>query len=381
MQRTNCRLCTHGELDITLTISRAPRNIQHLLSEADLAGDSEVHLMIYTCRRCGFVQLPPMLDDAYYDDYIMATTHSQQMQAYQHSQAADFISRFGLAGKKVIEIGCGDGNFLDHLKSSGAEVYGVEPSLSFREIALGRKHSVEAGYVTADRVLTHGPFDGFVTRQVLEHVPDIHSFLTGIRRNVRSGAHGLIEVPSLEKALQDRRYFDFFTDHVNYFSHDTLRLALTLNGFEILELSHGMYDEYNIALVRAVSPPSLSEIQEASNDLTEDLRTFLQNQHARGGKVAIWGAGGKGLSVLASANIPDIDLLVDSDPHKQGRYTPVSHLLVQPPTVENILAMDAIVITAMAYKNEIEATLREQYGFRGRIALLGHRLEFAKDPA
>jgi ubiquinone/menaquinone biosynthesis C-methylase UbiE len=372
-------LCTHGELDVTLTIPRAPRNIQNLLSQKDLARDTEIRLAVHTCRRCGFVQLLPVLDDTYYDDYVMATTHSPQMQAYQQRQAAEFVSRFGLAGKKVIEVGCGDGNFLDHLKASGAEVYGIEPSSSFCKIALGRKHPVETGYVTADRVLAHGPFDGFATRQVLEHVPEIHSFLTGIRRNLHNGARGLVEVPSLEKALQDHRYFDFFTDHVNYFSLDTLRLALTLNGFEVLHVFHDMYDEYNVALVRAVSPPSLAGIQQASIDLAEDLRAFVQDHHIQGRKVAVWGAGGKGLSVLASAGIRDLDLLIDSDPHKQGRYTPVSHLLVQEPTPQNIQAMDAIIITAMAYRNEIEATLRSQYGFQGQIAVLGHRLEFAKD--
>ncbi|WP_163540404.1 methyltransferase domain-containing protein, partial [Klebsiella pneumoniae] len=80
---------------------------------------------------------------------------------------------------------------------------------------------VEAGYVTADRRLADGPFDGFVTRQVLEHVPDINDFLIGIRRNLKPGAYGLIEVPSLEKALEDRRFYDFFPDHLNYFSLET----------------------------------------------------------------------------------------------------------------------------------------------------------------
>lgn len=374
----SCRLCAHGETDVSLTFPRAPRNIQNLLRKEDLGRDKSIQLEVRTCRRCGFVQIPPVLDDTYYDDYLMTATHSAQMQSYQQEQASDFVGRFALPGKKVIEVGCGDGNFLNHLKAAGAVVYGVEPSQRFREIALGRKHAVEEGYVTADRKLVDGPFDGFVTRQVLEHVPEIHSFLTGIRRNLRTGAHGLIEVPSLEKALQDRRYYDFFTDHVNYFSLDTLRLALTLNGFEVLDAYQDMFDEYNVALVRAIDPPSLAGVQQASSDLAGDLQDFVRDHHRKGLKVAVWGAGGKGLSVLASAGIEDLDLLVDSDPYKQGRYTPVSHILVQEPTRENLGAVHAIIITAMAYRNEIEATLRTRYGFEGVIAVLGHRLEISK---
>lgn len=381
MKNESCRLCTHGETEVTLTIGRAPRNIQNLLREEDVGRDHAIKLEVRTCGRCGFVQIPPVLDDTYYDDYLMATTHSVQMQSYQQKQASQFVQRFELNGKKVIEAGCGDGNFLNHLRAAGAMVYGVEPSQRFREIALGRQHVVEEGYVTAERVLRDGPFDGFVTRQVLEHVPDIHSFLTGIRRNLRDGAFGLIEVPSLEKALQDHRYYDFFTDHVNYFSLGTLRLALTLNGFEVLDTYQDMFDEYNVALVRSASPPSLDDIQRASSNLGDDLRRFVLDHHAKGKKVAVWGAGGKGLSVLASAGIDNLDLLVDSDPHKQGRYTPVSHFLVQEPTQQNIRGVDAVIITAMAYRNEIETALRGRYGFEGSIAVLGHRLEFAKDAA
>ncbi len=379
MQNLSCRLCGHGELDTSLTTPRAPRNIQNLLRKEDLAHDREIRLEVRTCRRCGFVQLPPVLDDAYYDDYLMGTTHSEQMQVYQRRQAADLVSRFGLAGKKVIEFGCGDGNFLDHLKAVGADVYGIEPSASFRELALHRQHRVEDGYLGADRRLIYGPFDGFATRQVLEHVPDIHGFLTGIRRNVHDGAIGLVEVPSLEKAQQDRRYYDFFTDHVNYFSLKTLRLAMELNGFEVLESFQDMYDEYNVAIVRAAVPPSLAGIQQASTELAEDLRSFVRENHENSRKVAFWGAGGKGLSILASAGVDDLDLLVDSDPHKQGRYTPVSHYLVQAPSRQILKDVDAIVITAMAYRNEIEASLRNDYGFEGTIAVLGHRLEFTKE--
>ncbi|WP_204308421.1 hypothetical protein, partial [Escherichia coli] len=62
---------------------------------------------------CRFVQLSDTLDDDYYDDYLMTTSHSNQMQSYQRDQAQDFVIRFDLKGKHVREMGCGDGNYLD----------------------------------------------------------------------------------------------------------------------------------------------------------------------------------------------------------------------------------------------------------------------------
>jgi hypothetical protein len=78
---------------------------------------------------------------------------------------------------------------------------------------------------------------------------------------------------------------------------------------------------------------------------------------------------------MASAGIADVDLLVDSDPVKQGLVTPVTHLRVESPQALAHHGIDAVIVTAMAYKNEILRTLREYLGFRGEVIVLGHRLE------
>lgn len=375
MQTIACRLCGHDHTQPALSLPGSPRNIMNLLREADLPRDKAVDLEVRQCTRCGFVQLPPLLEDDYYDDYLMRANHSPQMVRHQQRQAKGFVDRFNLVGKRVIEVGCGEGSGMKHLQDAGAVVFGIEPSRRLREIAVASGHTVEHGYVTSEHSMMQGPFDAFVSRQVLEHVPDIHGFLTGVRRNLVSGAVGLIEVPSLEKALADRRYYDFFSDHVNYFSQSTLALAVELNGFEVVDAYHDMLDEYNVVLVRAVDPPDLSQIQSTVSCLTQELRQFVDEHHARGLKVAVWGAGGKGLSVLASARLSHVDLLLDSDSYKQGLYTPVSHHLVSAPTRENLADIDAIVITAMAFRREIEAELRDTFGFQGTIAVLGHHLE------
>jgi cyclopropane fatty-acyl-phospholipid synthase-like methyltransferase len=375
MSKDQCRLCGDSHLHPVLSLNNAPRNVQRLFRKEDVHEDRSVDLTVLMCDRCGFVQVIPLLEDSYYDDYMMLATHSPQVQEYQERQSRQFIEKFNLVGKLVKEIGCGDGSYLNHLKAAGCVPSGVEPSARSREIALARGHEVESGYVTATRQLNGGPYDGFVTRQVLEHVTEIHSFLTGIRLNLKPGAVGLVEVPSLEKALADRRYYDFFPDHVNYFSLRTLRLALEINGFEVLEMHHDMFDEYIIAVVKNYAQPQFSEIANTVNSLSAELCSFIERYHARGQKVAIWGAGGKGLSVMAAAGISEIDLLVDGDPNKQGLITPVSHLKVEAPSALLDAGVSAVIITAMAYKTEIERTLIDDLHFDGDIAVLGHQLQ------
>ena len=370
-----CRLCAHTELATPIVLSNSPRNIQRLFTTETIMQDRSVELSVLQCKKCGFVQLDPLLEDEYYEDYLMGAPHSAQMQAYQQRQAHDFVHDFDLKGKKIKEIGSGDGCYLGHLQAAGCQATGIEPSGKSRAIAIAAGHKVEDGYVTADRRLEDAPLDAFVTRQVLEHVPDIHGFLTGIRRNLKPNAVGLVEVPSLEKALADRRFYDFFPDHVNYFSARTLRLALELNGFEVLEVRQDMYDEYIVAYVRRFEHPSLLDIASTVHSLGNDLRTYIDECRALGRKVAMWGAGGKGLSLMASAGISDVDLLVDSDPVKQGLFAPITHLRVEPPEALTQQDIYTVIVTAMAYKNEILQSLREELKFRGEIVFLGHSLE------
>lgn len=371
-----CRLCGSSDLSVCLHLPRAPRNIQRLYTADERHLETAVEVTVHSCNRCGMVQIVSVLQDDYYDDYLMTVSHSRKMRQFQQEQAKDFVQRFGLTGKSVIELGCGDGNYLSYLAEAGARVTGLEPSRSFRALAEQTGYPILSGYVTADRDLEGGPYDAIATRQVLEHVPNIPDFLAGIRRNLRPGGYGLVEVPCLETALQRQRYFDFFTDHLNYFTLRTLRLALEVSGFEVLETHHGMDGEFNVAIVRNPEEGDVfGSLRAAVRTVTEQLQAFIAGERAAGRRVAVWGSGGKGLTAMALADMNGVAYVIDSDPHKTGRLTPVHFLEVRPSTALREDPVDTVVLTALAYKDEIVEMLRGDLAFRGKIALLGSTLE------
>ncbi len=375
MTYSYCRLCHGVLLDTILELPHSPRNISRLLKENELANDHSIDIRVVQCKACHFVQLNETLEEDFYDDYLMTVSHSPLMQAYQKSQAESFASRFQMKDKTVIEVGCGDGNYLAHLARAGCRVRGIEPSAKFRNEALRKGFEVFEGYVDSKTPAPLAPYDGFVTREVFEHVPDPNDFLQGIRHSVLPGAPGLVEVPSLEQALQYGRFYVFFSDHVNYFSADTLSVALEKNGFEVLEVTRGMNGEFLEAWVRVKDRPSFSELQKTVIQLSSDLQSLLKEARIKGQRVAIWGAGAKGLTSLAVARIDDVAYVVDSDPHKIGLFTPVTHLRVVSPETLLQEPVDIVILTALAYRDEVIQTLRETLRFSGPIAILGPRLE------
>jgi hypothetical protein len=374
MENNACRLCGSHPLVNLLELKNVPRDVQSLNKNQVTREGWAINLNILCCSACNLVQINPILSDDYYEDYLMGTTHSNQMLQYQLIQANEFIAKYNLVGKHIKEIGCGDGTFLKFLQGGGAIVSGIEPSKPFRERALQKGLKVYSVDVRRGAFFEDSPWDAFVMRQVLEHVSDINGFLIGLRDNLVAGAIGLIEVPSFEKAVTDGRFYDFFPDHVNYFSLKTLSLAFELNGFDILDGYSGMGGEYNIIIVKKRLPTSLSAMQLTMLNLTSDLSEIVGRSHALGKKIAIWGAGGKGVSLLHSANLKDIDLLVDSDANKQGMYIPGLDLKVFHPEELVKQRMDIVVITAMAYWNEIGDELRNKYSFNGEIFILGQKL-------
>lgn len=370
-----CRLCGAANPAPFLRLDHSPANISFMLRPDQFERDKPISLEILHCRECGFVQIQPQFTEDFYHDYLMTVSHSPQMQQYQAGQAEDLVNRFGLRGKRVVEVGCGDGNYLQHLQNAGADVCGNEPSKRFREAALARGFTVHEGYVGRQTPVPNGPYDGFATRQVMEHVPDVNDFLLGIRASLVPGAVGLIEIPSLEQTMSGVRFYDFFSDHLNYFSARTLRFACERNGFEVLETTRGMNGEYNVAIVRADPQFEYAGFRASVDRVLGDLSAFMKRCHAAGQRVAVWGAGGKGVASMAVAELSGVAYVIDSDPHKQGLHTPVCHFPIVPPSHLEQEPVDAIILTAIAYRSEILRDLRERLQFKGPIAVLSTRLE------
>jgi len=379
-QSNYCRLCgTLLSEEPVIKLENVPRGAQVFPTAEQLHEDFAINLDIYQCSSCGLVQLGGESSVIYADQVTSAHGYSPKMLAHRKEQARNFVTKFDLRGKKAIEVGCGDGHFMELLAEMGAQAFGIEPSAKSAELGLQKGLKIQAGYLKKNSLLEDATFDAFVTMHVLEHIPNPNEFLQAIHENLGPGAVGLIEVPSFEKALESQRVYDFLADHLSYFTVETLKLALEKNGFEILDIERNWGGEHIVAMVQKQEQNSLNLLSKSVQQLSRELSEFIDSYVSVGRGVAIWGASHHGMTLLSLTKPQGLTYVVDSSPHKQGRFTPAFHLPIVPPNHLLQEPVDAVIIMAPRFSDEITGQLQGEMNFKGAIAVLsGNKLEIVK---
>ncbi|MCX8087211.1 MAG: bifunctional 2-polyprenyl-6-hydroxyphenol methylase/3-demethylubiquinol 3-O-methyltransferase UbiG [Rhodocyclaceae bacterium] len=99
----------------------------------------------------------------------------------------------GLAGKRVVDVGCGGGLLAEGMAALGAHVTGID--LSEKALAVARLHLLESGQrveyrqTSAEQLAAEmpGAFDVVTCLEMLEHVPDPASTVAACARLVKPG--------------------------------------------------------------------------------------------------------------------------------------------------------------------------------------------------
>jgi 2-polyprenyl-3-methyl-5-hydroxy-6-metoxy-1,4-benzoquinol methylase len=365
-----CRVCGQNYFDESLLrYENMPAAAQYLPNSESLGSDKGVNLEVCQCSGCGLVQLSnnPV---PYYREVIRATAFSEEMRDFRLGQFGSLIQKFALKGKKIIEIGCGRGEYLSLMQQCGADVYGLEHSEE--SVAQCRKDrlKVSKGFVESGAYrLDDAPFDAFYLLNYLEHLPDPNAVLRGIYNNVTDDAVGLFEVPNFDMMLRNKLFSEFVGDHLSYFTRETLNTTLRLNGFEIIECNEVWYDYIISAIVKKRAKLNLLHLNECQVQLKSEIQEYVARFKDK--RVAIWGAGHQAFAVISLTDLSDkIRFVVDSAVFKQGRFTPVTHIPIVSPDTLKSDAVDAVIVIAAGYSNEVATILRQRYDNKMHISIL-----------
>lgn len=233
-----CLLCerTLDSQSLLMSFSNMPSSAQNFPDLNEIKDDFSIQLDLYQCRSCGLVQFDCEPVD-YYKKVIRAGGETSTMINLRLHQYNNFVKKFNLSGKKVLEVGCGRGEFLKVWRNfPDIHAVGLEDSEELVNIANNGGLTVYQGFIGSARTLVeNAPYDAFVQFNFLEHQPYPNQMLQGIYNNLTDNGVGLVTVPSLEYILQYDGYYELIRDHIAYYSKETLSLLFENNGFEIID--------------------------------------------------------------------------------------------------------------------------------------------------
>jgi 2-polyprenyl-3-methyl-5-hydroxy-6-metoxy-1,4-benzoquinol methylase len=365
-----CRVCGNDLFEEPLLrYKNMPKQAQYLPDDETIKIDRGEDLDICQCLGCGLIQLSnePV---PYYREVIRAAGISEEMTKFRLKQFKDFIQKFSLEGKKILEVGCGQGEYLSIMKQCNVDTFGIEYKLQSVEFCTENGLNVEKEFIEDDKKsLKHAPFDGFFILNFLEHIPNLNSTLKGIYNNLKDDAVGIIEVPNFDMIYKNNLFSEFIGDHLFYFTKDTLATTLKLNGFEIIECKEVWHDYIISAYVKKRTKLNVTHFYDYQEKIKNDIHKYIS---AFGHKeVVIWGAGHQALAVISLTCLEDkIKYVVDSAQFKQGKYTPATHIPILSPEELKINPVQAIIIMAASYSDEVARIIRKEFSSNINVAVL-----------
>ncbi len=337
------------------------------------------------CNDCGFITniaFDPELM-AYEGSYENSLHFSPLFQEYAKELAGHLIATYELNDKDIVEIGCGNGDFLALLVEEGGN-----RGLGFDPSAPETSPSSALRFVRDEYGIEQAgePVDLICCRQALEHFPKPMEFLDTIRRTLggRTETALFFEVPDFSFALRTMAVWDIVYEHCSNFGPGSLHRAFTESGFDVLALRSYFGDTFlgieakpHLPGRPAIDPPGdadrvAAEISSFTDRWPVKLGEWQErlNHIARSNRSAVlWGAGARAVTFcnLLDAR-PPIDHIVDLNPRKHGLYLAGGGQQIVAPEFLIDHPPDLVILTNGMYRDEIAAAL-EEMGVSAELAV------------
>jgi 2-polyprenyl-3-methyl-5-hydroxy-6-metoxy-1,4-benzoquinol methylase len=351
-------------------------------------GKNTYDLNLNFCSNCGLVQTDSVIDpDTLFKDYRYIS--SVGLQGHFNDVAKIMDDKYGLEGKKVLEIGCNDGVLLEPMKNLGAKCLGIDPAENIVKLAKNKGLDVITGYFDykkAKSLKFKNKFDIIVSNNTFAHIIDIRSVLKGIEYSLKNGGHFIFEVHYLKSLIEDTQWDNIYHEHIYYYSLTALDYFAKEFGLRIVDFDeipihsgsirvtmqkHSIYKKFTIPVVDKVNNQIKKEkelglfdvnyFKDFSKKMTKQIDNFNNLLHSIDGDVIGYGASGRAnmFCNIVKLTSDDMSYIIDESPERYGRYIANTDIPIYPKSKLDDVDKDTyILILAWNYQDMIIEKLK-----------------------
>lgn len=380
--KTACPACGGRNLKELLHIPAIPVQSCILLDSTEEGTRFPRHEMRLTfCKGCGFIFNAAF--DERLIDYASTTEESQHFSdtfsSFAKKLVSEIVGTWQLADRKVLEIGCGKGDFLRELcLAVPCDALGIDPGFIAERLDQIEGTSLRFQREYFDPTSVAMRPDLIICRHTLEHIGPVRSFVEDIVKLVsdRPDVGVFFETPDVGRVLQEGAFWDIYFEHCSYFTPGSHARLFRAAGLDVTATRLDYGDQYIIQnakpATKEISQPCPAE--ETMEELTdwaeafpskvtetmEYWRDFVVSRQSSGRRVAVWGGGSKCVSFLTSLGLEhEIAMVIDINPHKQNRFLPGAGIKVQAPHSLSQDPVDTVIVMNPIYLDEIGADLAQ----------------------
>lgn len=332
------------------------------------------------CDGCGFVSNVAFRRELteYSGRYEETQGYSATFNRFHRALAHDLVERLDLRNKRVIEIGCGKGEFLSLVCRLGGNTgLGFDPSFDDSRNILD-DIDAEVRKELFDESSGRADGDFVCCKMTLEHIPDVARFVGAARRALRPSPDATIffQVPESLRILRECAFEDVYYEHCSYFTAGSLARLFRRQGFDVRRIEVAYAAQYltlEATYGEGEPSPALPE-EEGVAEVAANVATFAQRfltttrrwnefvqSRVREGPVLLWGSGSKAVAFLRAVEAAEaIRHVVDINPHRQGHYMAGTGQQIVGPQQVAALAPRAVIAMNSMYRDEIGAELQQR---------------------
>lgn len=386
MDNKHCRFCGEKLINTFVNLGLSPISNEYV-EEKDLEkGQYYYPLDVKVCHSCFLTQaLVYQKPETIFTNYKYFSSFSSSWLFHCKNYVDMIVSRLNLdESSMVYELACNDGYLLQYFKPYNIPVCGVEPAANVAEKAKQKGIEVEIEFwgddTSKEIIKKHGKADLLIGNNVLAHVPDINSFVKGIKNALKDSGTATLEFPHLLKLIAFNQFDTIYHEHFSYFSLGTVIKIFEAHGLKIYDVeeleTHGgslrIYatlaanDKYMITehveyVLKLEAEMGLNHLERYEDFNKKVLKIKIESTKllgelkSSGAKIVAFGAAAKGNTFLNYCGIGKefIDFVADSSVEKQGLFLPGTRIPIKSPEIIKEEKPDYIVLLAWNIKEEL----------------------------
>lgn len=368
----SCSIC--GSEEYTKIYSSI-QNVSDVIKEAQVD--------VVMCKNCSFLFNNPRPNEKLLEEHYKINSSGTVYKKVDPSSRGgrltklrlDFVNKHMVnkTNGRILDIGCGNGFFLEALKLNHWKKTGIDlsPDAGMRI----KDKSIE--FIETD-ILNFNPeekYDLITCFSSFEHFYAPEVILNKISSLLSPDGVLIVDIPDTEYPVTGLEEY-FCLEHLSHFTRRTFEMFCNKNKFELIEFDTPTKEFQNILCSIKINPQAQFTHLEDVAKIKEIIKEFsLENRNlkekifnildesitpikARKKKIAIYGAGFHNYFLYNLFSFEDcVDCFIDSDPKKWTKK--FMGLDIKSPTVISELEVEAIVISSHHFENEIFDTIME----------------------